>query len=67
MLNIFSIFKNEESLFSEFIPPELLFRDEEIKQLAINYRSVVRSENLVNGNHVGSKSIVKSATPSAGK
>ena len=52
VLNIFSIFKNEESLFSEFIPPELLHREEEIKQLAVNYRSVVRSENITQGNHV---------------
>jgi Cdc6-like AAA superfamily ATPase len=60
----YSVFKDEKSLFPEFVPDKLLFREKEIKELAINYRSVVRSENLTKGNHVaivGSKGSGKTA------
>ncbi len=39
-----SIFKNESTLYPEYIPPELPRREEEIKRLARNFRSLLGRE-----------------------
>ncbi|MFW9852282.1 MAG: Cdc6/Cdc18 family protein [Candidatus Thorarchaeota archaeon] len=39
-----SIFKNESTMYPEFVPPELPTREDEIARLARNYRSLLGSE-----------------------
>ncbi len=39
-----SIFKNESTMYPEFIPPELPTREDEIARLARNYRSLLGAE-----------------------
>ena len=39
-----SIFKNESSLYPEFVPPELPTREDDISRLARNFRSLLGSE-----------------------
>jgi cell division control protein 6 len=58
-----SVFKDEASLFPEYIPPELPNRDEEIKRLARNFRALLRRDGAfsVNVAIVGNAGIGKTA------
>ena len=58
-----SIFKNESTLFPEYVPPELPTREEEIKRLARNFRSLLGREGSfsVNVAIVGKAGVGKTA------
>jgi len=58
-----SIFKNESTLFPEYVPPELPTREEEIKRLARNFRSLLGEEGSfsVNVAIVGRAGVGKTA------
>ena len=58
-----SIFKNESTLYPEYIPPELPTREEEITRLARNFRSLLGKEGSfsVNVAIVGHAGIGKTA------
>ena len=58
-----SIFKNESSLFPEYVPPDLPTREEEIKRLARNFRSLLGEEGSfsVNVAIVGRAGVGKTA------
>ncbi len=58
-----SVFKNETSLFPEYVPPELPCREEEIKRLAKNFRILVEESGSfsVNVAVVGQAGVGKTA------
>ncbi|MHA1305228.1 MAG: Cdc6/Cdc18 family protein [Candidatus Heimdallarchaeaceae archaeon] len=58
-----SVFKNESSLFPEYVPPTLPCREEEIKRLAKNFRILVEREGSfsVNVAIVGQAGVGKTA------
>ncbi|MHA1225061.1 MAG: Cdc6/Cdc18 family protein, partial [Candidatus Heimdallarchaeaceae archaeon] len=58
-----SIFKNESTLYPEYVPPELPTREEEITRLARNFRSLLGSEGSfsVNVAIVGNPGVGKTA------
>ena len=58
-----SVFKDEASLFPEYIPPELPNRDEEVKRLARNFSALLRRDGAfsVNVASVGNAGIGKTA------